>query len=62
MKCPKCHKEMMMRVSIDIVLPSKYANLISKTVIRSKECQITSANWSKATATCYDCNYRETGL
>ena len=62
MDCPKCSKEMTMRVSIDIVLPSRYANLICKKVIRKKECSITSANWEKATATCYECMYRETGL
>lgn len=62
MICPKCGKEMVMRVSVDLVLPSRYANLISKKVIRRKECKITSANWPKATATCYECRYREVGL
>ena len=62
MNCPKCGKEMTMRVSIDLVLPSRHANLLSKQVIRSKECKITSANWAKATASCYTCRYREVGL
>jgi hypothetical protein len=62
MNRPKCGKEMVMRVSIDIVLPSRYSNLISKQVIRKKECKITSANWSKASATCFDCGVREVGL
>lgn len=62
MNCPKCGKEMTMRVSIDIVLPARYVNLITKKVIRKKECRISSANWTKATASCYPCRYREKGL
>jgi hypothetical protein len=62
MNCPKCGKVMEMRVSIEIVLPSTYVNLICKKTIRSKECRITSVNWEKARAICYDCNYREVGL
>lgn len=62
MKCPKCSDEMVMRVSIELVLPSHYVNLICKKTIRSKECKITSANWAKATVTCYKCKYKEVGL
>ena len=62
MKCPKCDTEMEMRVEITLALPSKYANLISKEVIKKKECQLIAANWDKARAICYKCNYREIGL
>ena len=62
MDCPKCGVEMVMTVSIDIRLPSKYANLISKEVIRKKECQLICANWQKAYAVCYKCGVKEVGL
>ena len=62
MDCPKCGKEMEMVVSIEIRLPSRYANLISKQVIRKKECEIVCADWGRARAYCFPCMYREVGL
>lgn len=62
MDCPKCGEEMVMTVSIDIRLPSSYANLLSKKVIRKKECQLVCANWDKARVTCYPCGVREIGV
>jgi hypothetical protein len=62
MNCPNCKKEMVMTVSIEIRLPSRYANLISKKVIRKKDCELVSADWSNAKATCYKCGIRERGL
>jgi len=62
MKCPKCGDEMEMRVSIELVLPSRYVNMISKEVIKKKECKIVAAFWEKAKATCHKCKYREVGL
>jgi hypothetical protein len=61
-KCPKCNGEMELNVSIRIRLPGRYAHLISKGVIRKKECQITAAFWEEATLTCYKCKYREKGI
>ena len=62
MHCPKCNKEMTLRVSIELTLPARFTNLISKTVIRRKDCAIKSANWKNATVTCYDCGYQDRGL
>ena len=62
MNCPKCGAEMEMRVSIELVLPSRFLNLLCKKVIRRKDCQIVAANWSKARAICYPCGYKEVGL
>lgn len=62
MKCPKCKEDMEMRVEITLSLPAKYANLISKEVIKKKECQLVAANWDKARAICPSCYYREVGL
>ena len=62
MDCPKCGEEMEMTVSVELRLPSRYANLISKEVIRKKDCQLVCANWPKARATCYPCGVREVGL
>jgi hypothetical protein len=62
MKCPACGEVMEMRVEVTLKLPANYVNLISKEVIKKKECQLVAANWEKARATCYGCGYREVGL
>lgn len=60
--CPKCGKEMVLRVDVFLRLPGRYTNKISKEVIKKKECIIEGANWPKATLTCWECKYREKGL
>jgi hypothetical protein len=62
MNCPKCSEEMEMTVRVEIRLPSKYANLISKEVIKKKECKLVCADWPNAVANCYACGIREKGL
>ena len=62
MNCPKCKKEMELYVSIKLRLPARYTNLISKSVIRKKECVITAADWSNAYHVCYECGYIDRGL
>lgn len=62
MKCPNCDTDMDMRVEVTLALPSKYASLLSKKVIKKKECQLVAANWDKARAICPKCNYREVGV
>lgn len=62
MNCPKCNKPMMLFVSIRLNLPAKYTHEINKSVIRKKECKITSADWNKAYVYCKDCNYRNKDL
>ena len=53
---------MEMLVELTLSLPSKYANLISKEVIKKKECKLIAAHWNKARLVCYKCNYREIGV
>jgi hypothetical protein len=62
MDCPKCGKEMEMNVSLRFRMPARYANAVSKKVLRKKEVVITAALWDGATVTCYDCGYREKGI
>ena len=58
MECPKCGKEMELTVNIEIRLPSRYLHLLSKKVIRKKECTITSADWGRSVIRCHDCGIR----
>jgi hypothetical protein len=62
MNCPKCGTEMELTVKVELRLPSGYAHLISKDVIRKKECQLISADWGRAKATCYPCGVLERGF
>lgn len=61
MNCLKCKKEMKLYVSIRIRCPARYTNLISKKVIRKKECQIIAADWDNAVYICHECGYRDRG-
>jgi hypothetical protein len=62
MACPKCGTERVMHVSIRLRCPEEYRSLLSKSVVRKKECQITAAFWDGATLTCPKCGCRERGL
>jgi hypothetical protein len=50
--CPKCGEEMQLTVLVEITIPARYLRLLSKEVIRKKECQLTAAMWDDAKIFC----------
>lgn len=62
MKCPNCKEDRIIRFTLFVRCPAKYAHLITKEVIRKKEFKILGAGWDKATITCPNCGYFEHGI
>jgi predicted RNA-binding Zn-ribbon protein involved in translation (DUF1610 family) len=60
--CPQCGAKLELHVNIQLRLPAKFVNRISKQIIRKKECEITMADWRTAYLVCPKCGYTEIGI